>query len=30
MSIITISLAIKPPKTENADTVDEEALARMS
>lgn len=29
MSIITISLAVKPPKTENADTVDEEALAKM-
>jgi len=29
MSIITISLTIKPPKTENADTVDEEAFAKM-
>ncbi len=30
MSWITISLTIKPPKTENADTVDKEALKRMS
>jgi len=30
MSIITISLTVKPPKTENADTVDEEALKQMS
>jgi len=30
MSIVTISLTVKPPKTENADTVDEEALAKMN
>jgi hypothetical protein len=29
MSIVTISLTVKPPETENADTVDEEALAKM-
>ncbi len=30
MSIVIVSLTIKPPKTENADTVDEEVLAKMS
>jgi hypothetical protein len=30
MSVITISIVLKPVKTENADTVDEEALAKMS
>lgn len=30
MSVITVSLVIKPPRTENADTVDEEALKRMN
>jgi hypothetical protein len=29
MSIITVPLMLKPPKTENADTVDEELLAKM-